>query len=308
MKSCLRILVFFLVFTSVAKLAVCQAPDDPFRSKRSVANSNPFGPPAVAPVNKPALPKTDPFDADPFDADPFDADPFDADPFASGNQSDGPGSDPFAAPKRRPVSPSARQRANSVANATVVPRQPFAIAATGEMDASLRLEAVLDQKTSLRLIETPLSEAAQVISDMHGLPVVIDSRALEEFGLDRDTGVNVNLKQVKLRTSLRLMLADLDCTYVVADEVVRITTKRDAERHKQVKFYRLPSDLVDCGDRLVSMVETHVSPDAWQSSGGSSSVELINHVLIVSATTEVHYAVNQFLAKLHAAHSLGPAE
>ncbi|MEL6108777.1 MAG: VWA domain-containing protein, partial [Planctomycetota bacterium] len=113
----------------------------------------------------------------------------------------------------------------------------------GDNATERRIEATLSQETSQSFLETPLSDAVQQLSDTHDIPIVIDNRALEEIGLDSDTPVTLDLKNVTLRSFLRLMLRDNDLTYLIKDEVMQITTTEAAEDNLVTKVYPV-GDLV----------------------------------------------------------------
>ena len=100
-----------------------------------------------------------------------------------------------------------------------------AIELVGDNSAERRIEATLDDETTLPFVETPLEEAIQTISRQHDIPIIIDRLALEEIGITTDTPVNIDLKNVSLRSAIRIMLRELSLTYVIKDEVMQITTE-----------------------------------------------------------------------------------
>ncbi|MCA9138154.1 MAG: hypothetical protein KDB00_15390, partial [Planctomycetales bacterium] len=118
----------------------------------------------------------------------------------------------------------------------------------GDNETERRIEKALSDETTQTFIETPLSEAIRTISDTHEIPIVIDNRALEEIGLDADIGVNVDLKNVTLRSFLRLMLRDHELTYLIKDEVMQITTLEAAEDNLVTKVYPV-------GDLVVPIIQ-----------------------------------------------------
>lgn len=167
-----------------------------------------------------------------------------------------------------------------------------------QLDTEQKIHVALDSKTTQSFIETPLSEAIRAIGDAHEIPIVIDSRALEEIGLDADVGVNIDLKNISLRSFLRLMLRDLDMTYVVKDEVMQITTTEAAEDNLAVEMYILPENLVEKSDQVIEVLTATVVPDTWKPTGGPSTAMAIDQVLVVSTTCDVHEDVKKFLAML----------
>ncbi len=101
----------------------------------------------------------------------------------------------------------------------------------------------LNDSTTLEFIETPLADVVDYLKDLHGIEIQIDHRALEDVGIGSDTPITRNLKGITLRSALRLMLKEMDLTYVVRDEVLLITTPEEAESELTTKVYPV-ADLV----------------------------------------------------------------
>ncbi|WP_442506972.1 hypothetical protein SH528x_005850 [Novipirellula sp. SH528] len=118
-----------------------------------------------------------------------------------------------------------------------------AIELVGDNDTERRIQATLSDETSQIFVETPLEEAIQKIATDHDIPIVIDRRALEEIGLTADSPVTIELKNVSLRSFMRLLLRELDLTYMIKDEVMQITTQEAAEENLVTKVYPV-GDLV----------------------------------------------------------------
>ncbi|WP_182866808.1 hypothetical protein [Stieleria mannarensis] len=227
-----------------------------------------------------------------------------ADPFAP---SSGTSADPFAPqPVRRPAKPPKVTPTQNAQNAVV--QQAKKVLAEGRKPrtpklvmhnaAEQRINAALDDQTTIQFIETPLAEAMQTLSAQHDIPIVIDRRALEEIGLDADVGTTIGLTNVSLRSALRLMLRDLDLTYMIKDEVMQITTVEAAEDNLIVEMYVLPANLAAKSNDVIKVLTATVVPDTWETLGGNSTAMAIDHVLILSTTSDVHERSERFLAML----------
>ncbi|MFK8113794.1 MAG: VWA domain-containing protein [Rubripirellula sp.] len=118
-----------------------------------------------------------------------------------------------------------------------------AIELVGDNETERKLQLALSEETSASFVELPLSDAIQQISEKHEIPIVVDSRALEEIGLSAEEPISLTLKNVSLRSFLRLMLRELDLTYMIKDEVMQITTVEQAEQNLINKVYPV-GDLV----------------------------------------------------------------
>ncbi len=103
----------------------------------------------------------------------------------------------------------------------------------------------LDDKTSIDFQGTPLSDAMEFLADRHHIPVQFDLAALKEAGLDPST-MQVTmppLKDVSLKSALKLILSQFNLSYVIKDEILQITTKDKADTTLTTKVYYV-GDLV----------------------------------------------------------------
>ena len=101
-------------------------------------------------------------------------------------------------------------------------------------EASIR--AALDQNTDVNFIEVPLSDVIDYLKEFHGIEIQLDSRALDDASIPRDTPITKSIKGVTLRSALNLLLDDLDLTYVVQNGVLKITSKAEAQKLQSTPF------------------------------------------------------------------------
>ncbi len=97
--------------------------------------------------------------------------------------------------------------------------------------------------TGLDFAQVPLNEVVSTLQVDYGIPIQIDTPALDEIGVNTDEPVTVQLNNVSLRSALRLMLKNLQLTYIIQDEVLMITTPQQAETNLVTKVYPV-ADLV----------------------------------------------------------------
>lgn len=214
------------------------------------------------------------------------------DPFGGGTG--GIGADPFGdKPKPDTVRPK------------VVATKPTQVAEKAltarPSEVTQRLRAALDEETSQSFVELPLRDAVRQLSETHDIPIVVNSRALEEIGLSAQEPVTLSLHGVSLRSFLRLLLRDLDLTYIIKDEVMQITTIEAAEGNLVVEMYRFAPELTEKADKIVKALTASVVPDAWDVQGGPCTVTPIDNVLVISATETIHEQVIEFMQKLEKA-------
>ena len=160
------------------------------------------------------------------------------------------------------------------------------------------IRAKLDDRLDMNLNGTPLSQAMATMSKQMNIPIVIDDKALEEENITPDEPITLTVPAVSFRSGLKLILEPLQLTYVIEDEVMRITSKKTSANN--VRFYDLSSILPDNGltTELCSGIETMISPDQWQSAGGSSSMTTVGSMLVIAAPHETHTAVEWFLQEV----------
>lgn len=221
-----------------------------------------------------------------------------SDPFG-GNATEDPFGLPSAIAKspKSPPSVPKQQPAGQAPDKNVVH-----VVTVGESETDQRIHMALRDETSNNFVDTPLMDAVRSISKLHDIPMLVDARALEESGLTVDTPVSIALHRVSLRSFLRLMLRDLDLTYLVKDEVMQITTVEAAEQSLETRMYDLPKLLSSKTDKVLAALQSAVVPNTWSSVGGASTANSIDHVLIVSTTSDVHQDVFDFLDTLIRMH------
>ena len=238
----------------------------------------------------------DPVGGDASGSDPFGGGVADEDPFGdnSGGQDpfddrDGPSdSDPFADP----------QTAKSKTTSGSKP---------AKVRGAKRMEAELNKHTRLDFVETPLEEVVEIVKDQHGdMPIVIDHAALELAGLSsEDVLITQELDDVSLRAALCVMLRPFDLTVVVTDEILFVTTVEESEQQLRTKVYPI-IDLVDSKkpetvsksvNMLLDAIHRSVSPESWESVGGTGSMSYFRGHLIVSQADSCHAQLDRlFLA------------
>jgi|GEM_PF-3170199 len=98
------------------------------------------------------------------------------------------------------------------------------------------IHAALYQKTDIEFVEMPLKDAIEFLAEKHGIPIVLDAKSLEEASVNIDTPVTKRLKGLTLRSTLNLVLDELELTYAVQNGVLMITTEAEAQKLKSKPF------------------------------------------------------------------------
>ncbi len=99
------------------------------------------------------------------------------------------------------------------------------------------IERKLTAPISLSCTNQPLSEVIDYIRGDQGLNIYIDAPALADKGIQLESPITIKLDNVSLKSALKLLLNMVHLTYVVADDVLKITTEDQARgKLKQVVF------------------------------------------------------------------------
>ena len=99
-------------------------------------------------------------------------------------------------------------------------------------ESELEIERRLKTPILLRYDDMPLSQVVEGLSQLAGVNIYLDPRGLSQEGVHSDTPISINLtKEISLESALNLILAPLHLSYVVKDEVLKITSEqlRDGE-------------------------------------------------------------------------------
>jgi general secretion pathway protein D len=108
---------------------------------------------------------------------------------------------------------------------------------TRRTERELEIERRLKTPVLLRYQDTPLSEVVDGLSELAGINIHLDPRGLSQEGVESSTPVTITLsKEISLKSALNLILEPLHLSYVVKDEVLKITSEqlRDGETYSKV--------------------------------------------------------------------------
>jgi general secretion pathway protein D len=109
-------------------------------------------------------------------------------------------------------------------------------------ERELEIERRMKTPVLLRYEETPLSEVMSGLSELTGVNIHLDPRGLTQEGVNSDSPVTINLaKEISLKSALNLILEPLHLSYVVHDEVLKITS----EQLRDGEIYPIPYNVAD---------------------------------------------------------------
>jgi hypothetical protein len=182
----------------------------------------------------------------------------------------------------------------------------------GASATETKIYEALKAPTEFEFVDTPLQDVIAALKEFHKIPIQLDKKALQDVGVPADVPITKSLKGITLRSALRLMLRDLDLTYVVRDDVLLITTPEEAENMTYVRVYPVDDLVGDAGaersaqcETLVKAVTTCIAPEAWSGVGGPGSISTIPpglpRALVVDQYQQVHDEIDDFLGMLRQA-------
>ena len=106
-----------------------------------------------------------------------------------------------------------------------------------------KIRRALSQPTTVEFLDLPLEDAITFLKEYHNINIYIDKPTLTDEGVAIDQPVTLKLAGVTFRSVLKLLLEPVQLTYVIEDEVMKITTSAKAGEKLQTRVYPV-GDLV----------------------------------------------------------------
>lgn len=109
--------------------------------------------------------------------------------------------------------------------------------------AEYDIELKLDKPIPIEISQTPLDRAIDHLRDVTGLPISIDTNAINAEGINLSTPITEKLTPVATRHVLTIVLEKAGLSYVVENDVVKVTTTKKAKGRLFTKVFSV-ADLV----------------------------------------------------------------
>lgn len=109
--------------------------------------------------------------------------------------------------------------------------------------AEEKIRRSLDTPTDVDWVELPLEECIQFLQTAKNINIWIDRTTIADEGVGLDTPVTLRLAGVTLRSVLKLLLGPSQLTWIIEDEVMKITTAVSAGEKLSTRVYPV-ADLV----------------------------------------------------------------
>ncbi len=197
--------------------------------------------------------------------------------------------------------------------------------AAKRIPAETAIRQALAKPVKLTFVETPLVDAARSLEKTLGVPVRLDLAPLDDVGIAGNEPVTFQVAGISARSALELLLRPLDLAWVIAHEMLLITTPEEADTRLITEVYDV-ADLVcscqqaeDCDHQmsccdfhsLIDVIQACIQLDSWDCVGGPGSMNALEaariKVIICSQTQRVHGEVALLLADLRKARREKPA-
>jgi type II secretory pathway component GspD/PulD (secretin) len=124
------------------------------------------------------------------------------------------------------------------------------------------IERKLTEPSLLSYVNVPLGDVIKDIRGEHGLNIYVDDRALADKNITLDVPVTIQLDNIRLESGLKLLLNTVHLTYVITDDVLKITTEDQARGKLQQKVYQV-TDLVipidDFGQKMSAVEQLGIT-------------------------------------------------
>ena len=143
-------------------------------------------------------------------------------------------------------------------------RKRFAVDLYRASPGEQRIRKTLDAPTDVDFIEMPLKDALRYLQDLHGINIWLNSARIADEGVSTDQPITLQLTGVRFRSALKLMLEPLALSYVVDDDILKITTAVDASEAISTRVYPI-------GDLVVPIPQV-TAPGFGRGVGGAGGI------------------------------------
>lgn len=148
------------------------------------------------------------------------------------------------------------------------------------------IRASLRKRTDVDFADTPLETAIKSLRERHEINILLDIPTLIDEAIATDTPVTLELAGVTFKSVLNLILTPLGLTYVIEDEVMKITTTSKAGEKLTIRvfdvrdlvtqFARSAADIEAstalARKKFVTEREAQPTPDSGQGTSGAPAL------------------------------------
>ena len=106
-----------------------------------------------------------------------------------------------------------------------------------------KIRLALPKPTTVEFLDLPLEDCITFLKEYHNINIFLDRPTLTDEGVALDQPITLKLAGVKRCSILKLLLEPVQLTYVIEDEVMKITTSAKAGEKLSTRVYPV-GDLV----------------------------------------------------------------
>jgi len=155
-----------------------------------------------------------------------------------------------------------------------------------------KVYAALEELSECDIPGNPLKDAVEFLSQIHAIPIVLDTKALAEIGLDANSEVTWKSKGTSLRENLDRNLPE-KLGFMVDEGTLKITAANEVQAGPDIRMYYFPGDHTELFDELVHAIEVTFETGARKD--GDTSIAHFGNFLIVKETPATHRKIEQLL-------------
>ena len=139
----------------------------------------------------------------------------------------------------------------------------------------LEIQQNLKSKVDVQFENIPLDEVLRTLADSAGVPIFIDTEGLAAEAVAADSPITIQLsKAVSLRAALKLILQPLRLSFVVDDEVLKITSETARQSNTYFETYNVADLVIPIPNFAPSSFGL---PAAMRSGGGNMGLGMGGH-------------------------------
>jgi len=165
-----------------------------------------------------------------------------------------------------------------------------------------KLDEVLAKPIEFEFVETPLRDAVAQIGKNAGVEMFADMRALEEAGIDSEAHLTASASGRSLAASLDAVLDDLDLTWTVVDDALKVTTVEAANEELMPHIFEVTDLCEESPETLIDAIQNAIDLVSWTDQGGGGSIRPdtsdAGSFLVVSQTLARQRRIQGFLDSL----------
>jgi beta-lactamase regulating signal transducer with metallopeptidase domain len=198
----------------------------------------------------------------------------------------------------------------------------------GHTDATM--QAVLDRNLpELKFDAQPLNDVMNFLRDVSIVNLVVDWRALEAAGIDRNTPITESVHNIPFAKALQIVLDDAGggttkLGYAIDGNIVKVSTAEELSKYTLTRVYDIRDLIVEIPDfstgptfslpqtrpdpakqradhiqEVTDLIKETVDPDSWRENGGTvGAMREIQGQLIVTQTPQIHQQIAALLTQL----------